>query len=56
MFDKVRHDLQAPYAYGANITYDLPLEVADEATYREIRESIEATESEAARAEFLPPD
>lgn len=25
VFDKVRHDAQAPHAYGARITYDLPL-------------------------------
>lgn len=25
VFDKVRHDPQAPYAYGATITYDLPI-------------------------------
>ncbi|MEO1226460.1 MAG: ATP-binding cassette domain-containing protein, partial [Pseudomonadota bacterium] len=25
-FDKVRHDPQAPEAYGATITYDLPLD------------------------------
>jgi NitT/TauT family transport system ATP-binding protein len=25
VFDKVRHDPQAPNAYGASITYDLPL-------------------------------
>jgi len=24
-FDKLRHDPQAPEAYGASITYDLPL-------------------------------
>ena len=26
VFDKIRHDPQAPQAYGATITYDLPLE------------------------------
>ena len=25
-FDKLRHDPQAPEAYGASVTYDLPLE------------------------------
>ena len=25
VFDKLRHDNQAPNAYGANITYDLPV-------------------------------
>ena len=26
VFDKVRHDPQAPDAYGASITYDIPLD------------------------------
>lgn len=25
MFDKVRRDTQAPNAYGATVTYDIPL-------------------------------
>jgi NitT/TauT family transport system ATP-binding protein len=25
VFDKVRHDPQAPDAYGARVTYDIPL-------------------------------
>ena len=25
VFDKLRHDPQAPHAYGAGITYDLPV-------------------------------
>lgn len=31
VFDKIRHDPQAPEAYGANITYDLPLSHPSEA-------------------------
>jgi NitT/TauT family transport system ATP-binding protein len=26
VFDKIRHDPQAPDAWGASITYDIPLE------------------------------
>jgi NitT/TauT family transport system ATP-binding protein len=26
VFDKVRHDVQAPHAYGASVTYDLTLD------------------------------
>ncbi len=29
VFDKVRHDPQAPHAYGATITYDLPVDKTD---------------------------
>ena len=29
VFDKIRHDPQAPEAYGATITYDLPLKAPD---------------------------
>lgn len=29
VFDKVRHDPQAPHAYGATITYDLPVDNTD---------------------------
>jgi NitT/TauT family transport system ATP-binding protein len=29
VFDKIRHDPQAPEAYGATITYDLPLNGPD---------------------------
>lgn len=31
VFDKIRHDPQAPEAYGATITYDLPLKAPDTA-------------------------
>ena len=29
VFDKIRHDAQEPHAYGATITYDLPLSPAE---------------------------
>jgi NitT/TauT family transport system ATP-binding protein len=28
VFDKLRRDNQAPHAYGANITYDLPIDAS----------------------------
>ncbi|RFA25523.1 lauroyl acyltransferase [Alkalilimnicola ehrlichii] len=40
VFDKVRHDPQAPGAYGANITYDIPIGQTDPRLYREIRNNI----------------
>jgi len=36
VFDKTRHDPHAPYAYGATITYDLPVGSVDRATYEAI--------------------
>ena len=36
VFDKIRHDPQAPHAYGATITYDIPLNQTDRATLKEI--------------------
>lgn len=36
VFDKTRYDPQAPQAYGATITYDLPVGSVDRATYEEI--------------------
>ena len=36
VFDKTRHDPQAPNAYGATITYDLPVGSVDRTTFQEI--------------------
>ena len=36
VFDKLRHDAQAPNAFGAGITYDIPVGHTDRATYRAI--------------------
>lgn len=36
VFDKTRHDPQAPGAYGATITYDLPVGTVDRDLYQEI--------------------
>jgi NitT/TauT family transport system ATP-binding protein len=48
VFDKLRHDPQAPHAYGAGITYDLPVERTDQRVIKEI-------EAEVAHAEALMP-
>lgn len=40
VFDKLRHDPQQPNAYGATITYDLPVGHVDRAVYEEIDESL----------------
>jgi NitT/TauT family transport system ATP-binding protein len=39
VFDKVRHDPQAPNAYGATITYDLPLRAPETPRDRAARET-----------------
>jgi len=40
VFDKVRHDPQAPDAYGARITYDIPVGETSSTVYRKIDKSI----------------
>jgi len=40
VFDKLRVDPQAPNAYGASITYDLPVGKLDRATYEEIDDNL----------------
>ncbi len=40
VFDKLRHDPQAPNAYGASITYDLPVGQMDASLYQEIDDSL----------------
>jgi NitT/TauT family transport system ATP-binding protein len=49
VFDKLRHDPQAPNAYGAGITYDLPVARADQRMLKEIA-------ADVAHAEALVPD
>jgi NitT/TauT family transport system ATP-binding protein len=44
VFDKVRLDPQAPNAYGATITYDIPLGVAGKKLLEELTESTRRTE------------
>jgi len=40
VFDKLRHDPQAPNAYGASITYDLPVGKMDPETYQAIDDNL----------------
>ena len=40
VFDRPRHDPQAPGAYGARITYDIPLGQTDPKVYHDIRDSV----------------
>jgi len=46
VFDKDRYDPHAPNAYGAQITYDLPVGKADVATWQEIDSALEKAEQE----------
>ncbi|KUM41912.1 ABC transporter ATP-binding protein [Pseudomonas sp. EpS/L25] len=41
VFDKIRHDPQAPGAYGARITYDIPLNAERRAAHPELPEALE---------------
>eukprot|EP00163_Fabomonas_tropica_P002491 TRINITY_DN11904_c0_g2_i1.p2 TRINITY_DN11904_c0_g2~~TRINITY_DN11904_c0_g2_i1.p2 ORF type:complete len:262 (-),score=33.27 TRINITY_DN11904_c0_g2_i1:496-1281(-) len=43
VFDKIRRDPHDPQAYGATITYDLPIGKNDRATFQDISESVSAT-------------
>jgi NitT/TauT family transport system ATP-binding protein len=43
VFDKIRRDAQAPNAYGATITYDLPLKHADKALQKNIASEVAQT-------------
>jgi len=40
VFDKIRHDPQAPNAYGASITYDLPVGESDTQTYDDLHQQL----------------
>jgi NitT/TauT family transport system ATP-binding protein len=42
VFDKRRHDPQAPHRYGATITYDIPLGHTDRQTLQTIQQSLGA--------------
>jgi NitT/TauT family transport system ATP-binding protein len=50
VFDKLRHDAQAPGRYGAGITYDLPVGQTDSRLYEEIRRDVEYAAPEAVGA------
>ncbi|VAW92430.1 Urea carboxylase-related ABC transporter, ATPase protein [hydrothermal vent metagenome] len=54
VFDKVRHDPDAPNAYGATITYDIPLGKCDVQTYAEIDTSLEQSRKELDILETTP--
>lgn len=45
VFDKVRRDPQAQSAYGATITYDLPLKAVDRSVQKEVLEQTQRTEA-----------
>jgi len=49
VFDKVRHDPQAPDAYGASITYDLPVGQADRQVLHEIDRDLTLTAKETEK-------
>lgn len=50
VFDKVRHDPQEPAAYGASITYDIPLETkGSRRMYPEVRKVIAVSEHKSDR-------
>ena len=43
VFDKIRHDPHDPQAFGATITYDLPIGRSDQALLDDINQSVNAT-------------
>ncbi|MDP4790206.1 MAG: ABC transporter ATP-binding protein [Haliea sp.] len=49
VFDKTRHDPQAPDAYGATITYDLPVGKVDRETLTEIDRDLARTANQMER-------
>ena len=46
VFDKIRHDPQAPNAYGAAITYDIPVGQIDTSTLTKIDKTLEQSKKE----------
>ena len=48
VFDKVRHDPQSPNAYGATITYDIPVNQTDRKTLKEIDTRLKKDRKEQA--------
>lgn len=45
VFDKLRVDPHEPHAYGASITYDIPVGHCDDSTFKEIKENTLSPES-----------
>jgi NitT/TauT family transport system ATP-binding protein len=56
VFDKLRHDPHAPEAYGATITYDLPVTRGDRTRPPDVRDLIKPKPDFAAKPEFLEGD
>jgi len=50
VFDKVRYDPHAPNAYGARITYDIPLGPGDRESWRDVRDAAGTGEQSAERS------
>lgn len=44
VFDKPRHDPQAPGAFGARITYDIPVGQSDRSLYQKIDQQLQVTQ------------
>ncbi|MBI3187697.1 MAG: ABC transporter ATP-binding protein [Gammaproteobacteria bacterium] len=53
VFDKVRRDAQAQSAYGATITYDLPLKSVDRNVAKEVAEQTRRTEAFIQSAQLV---
>ncbi len=51
VFDKLRHDPDAPHAYGAGITFDLPVSRADQRVLAEIEAEVSHTEELSSAAD-----
>ncbi|CUB04485.1 ABC transporter ATP-binding protein [Marinomonas fungiae] len=52
VFDKLRHDPHAPNAYGASITYDLPVDATQDSLYQEIDDQLRPTKSTTMTADL----
>ena len=50
VFDKLRHDPQAPMAFGASITYDLKVGAGNRKLLQEIRDEVEFATPRALEA------
>lgn len=50
VFDKLRHDAQAPQRYGAGITYDLPIDQTEKSLYQEIKTNVHKTAKQVEAA------
>ena len=51
VFDKLRHDPQAPNAFGARITYDIPVGQADRSLYQKIDRQLETRPTHTEKTE-----